>query len=167
MYYVTSNLMPLWCCLTSNPSQGTHRQKAPCRHMKHPQGRCAEKRGRWDSRAVAQLVRSWQLCNRCTNNTEQTFKRRLKELANKKKWKKEGEENKKWQQDATEMVQCGTHPEESQVCLLLERCCEIFKGLLCDVLESRVFQLPSKPWCEAINLLQDCRDSDDKRETLQ
>lgn len=50
-----------------------------------------------------------------------------------------------------------------KVCLLLQRCCEIFKELLCDVPESTLLQLPSCPWCETVNLLQHCnREFDDK-----
>lgn len=49
-----------------------------------------------------------------------------------------------------------------KVCLLLKRCCEILKELLCDVPESTLLQLPSSPWCEAVNLLQRCsRDGED------
>lgn len=54
-----------------------------------------------------------------------------------------------------------------KVCLLLEGCGEILKGWLCDVLEKTLFQLPSSPWCQPVNLLQDCRDTDDKGEALQ
>lgn len=58
-------------------------------------------------------------------------------------------------------------PRNPKVCLLLQRCSEILKGWLCDVLERTLFQLPSSPWCEPVNLLWDCRDSDDEGESLQ
>lgn len=114
-HYVTSNLMPLCCCLTSNPSQGTHRRNATCHHIpEHPRGRRPEIRGRWDRRALAQIVRSWQLRNRCRHDGEPTFKRRVNEEGNKKKWKKEGGGIKNDNRTRQKWCNVGTRPEESQ-----------------------------------------------------